>query len=107
LRAVPPMFGSQFPGVIAMGLSTLIFFALPWLDRSTVKSIRYRGTQWKTWFTQCKCNRRIRKIDRFNGRKWCREIYFLKDPHRRPRPNYRACRTRTRQAYGGFKTKPL
>ncbi len=51
LRAVPPMFGSQFPGVIAMGLSTLIFFALPWLDRSTVKSIRYRGTQWKTWFT--------------------------------------------------------
>jgi ubiquinol-cytochrome c reductase cytochrome b subunit len=50
LRAVPPMFGSQFPGVIGMGLATLIFFALPWLDRGTVKSIRYRGTQWKAWF---------------------------------------------------------
>ncbi len=43
LRAVPPMFGSQFPGVIAMGVSTLIFFLLPWLDRSPVKSIRYKG----------------------------------------------------------------
>ena len=29
-------------GVIAMGVSTLIFFFLPWLDRSPVKSIRYR-----------------------------------------------------------------
>ena len=29
-------------GVAAMGASTLIFFALPWLDRSPVKSIRYR-----------------------------------------------------------------
>ena len=43
LRAVPPMFGSQFPGVIGMGVSTLIFFLLPWLDRSPVKSIRYKG----------------------------------------------------------------
>jgi ubiquinol-cytochrome c reductase cytochrome b subunit len=31
-------------GVIAMGVSTLIFFFLPWLDRSPVKSIRYRPT---------------------------------------------------------------
>jgi ubiquinol-cytochrome c reductase cytochrome b subunit len=51
LRAVPPMFGSQFPGVIGMGLATLIFFALPWLDKSDVKSIRYRGSKWKAWFT--------------------------------------------------------
>ena len=29
-------------GVIAMGASTLVFFFLPWLDRSPVKSIRYR-----------------------------------------------------------------
>jgi ubiquinol-cytochrome c reductase cytochrome b subunit len=31
-------------GVIAMGVATLIFFALPWLDRSPVKSIRYKGS---------------------------------------------------------------
>ncbi len=30
-------------GVIFMGLGTMIFFLLPWLDRSPVKSIRYRG----------------------------------------------------------------
>jgi ubiquinol-cytochrome c reductase cytochrome b subunit len=29
-------------GVVAMGASTMIFFLLPWLDRSPVKSIRYR-----------------------------------------------------------------
>ncbi|HTQ76818.1 MAG TPA: cytochrome bc complex cytochrome b subunit [Burkholderiales bacterium] len=43
LRAVPPLFNSQFPGVMAMGIAVLIFFALPWLDRCAVKSIRYRG----------------------------------------------------------------
>jgi ubiquinol-cytochrome c reductase cytochrome b subunit len=43
LRAVPPIFNSQFPGVAAMGIATLILFFLPWLDRSPVKSIRYRG----------------------------------------------------------------
>jgi ubiquinol-cytochrome c reductase cytochrome b subunit len=47
LRAVPPLFGSQFPGVAAMGVAVLIFFALPWLDRSPVKSIRYRGPKFK------------------------------------------------------------
>jgi ubiquinol-cytochrome c reductase cytochrome b subunit len=49
LRAVPPFLGSQFPGVLLMGVSVLIFFALPWLDRSPVKSIRYRGPIYK-WF---------------------------------------------------------
>jgi ubiquinol-cytochrome c reductase cytochrome b subunit len=44
LRAVPPMFGSQFPGVVVMFAAILIMFALPWLDRSPVKSIRYKGT---------------------------------------------------------------
>ncbi|HRH79656.1 MAG TPA: cytochrome bc complex cytochrome b subunit [Thiobacillaceae bacterium] len=47
LRAIPPMFGSQFPGVLAMGVAVLIFFALPWLDRSPVKSIRYKGPRFK------------------------------------------------------------
>ena len=47
LRAIPPMFGSQFPGVLAMGLSLLILFFLPWLDRSPVKSIRYRSPIYK------------------------------------------------------------
>jgi len=47
LRAVPPMFGSQFPGVLAMGLAIVFLFLLPWLDRSPVKSIRYRGAIYK------------------------------------------------------------
>ncbi|MGE0859717.1 MAG: cytochrome bc complex cytochrome b subunit [Gammaproteobacteria bacterium] len=34
-------------GVIFMGLGTVIFFLLPWLDRSPVKSIRYRGPIYK------------------------------------------------------------
>lgn len=50
LRAVPPLFNSQFPGVAVMGVAVLIFFALPWLDRGRVKSIRYRGPRWKTAF---------------------------------------------------------
>jgi ubiquinol-cytochrome c reductase cytochrome b subunit len=47
LRAVPPMFGSQFPGVLAMGAAIVLLFFLPWLDRSPVKSIRYRGPIYK------------------------------------------------------------
>jgi ubiquinol-cytochrome c reductase cytochrome b subunit len=49
LRAVPPLFNSQFPGVLAMGVAVLILFFLPWLDRSPVKSIRYRGALYKSW----------------------------------------------------------
>ena len=49
LRAVPPIFNSQFPGVAAMGLSVMVFALLPWLDKSPVKSIRYRGTLYKKW----------------------------------------------------------
>ena len=48
LRAVPPMFGSQFPGVLVMFGSIALFFFLPWLDRSPVKSIRYKGVIFKT-----------------------------------------------------------
>jgi ubiquinol-cytochrome c reductase cytochrome b subunit len=47
LRAIPPMFGSQFPGVLAMFVALLILAALPWLDRSPVKSIRYRSSPFK------------------------------------------------------------
>jgi ubiquinol-cytochrome c reductase cytochrome b subunit len=50
LRAIPPVASSQFPGVAVMGAATLIFFALPWLDRGKVKSIRYRGPKYKVWF---------------------------------------------------------
>jgi ubiquinol-cytochrome c reductase cytochrome b subunit len=49
LRAVPPLFDSQFPGVAAMGAAVLLLFFLPWLDRSPVKSIRYKGALFKGW----------------------------------------------------------
>jgi ubiquinol-cytochrome c reductase cytochrome b subunit len=39
LRAVP----SKLLGVLLMGIAVLAFFFVPWLDRSKVKSIRYRG----------------------------------------------------------------
>jgi len=39
LRAVP----DKLMGVMAMGGAQAILFLLPWLDRSPVKSIRYRG----------------------------------------------------------------
>ena len=51
LRAVPPIMNSQFPGVAAMGLSVMIFALIPWLDKSAVRSIRYRGRIYKTWLT--------------------------------------------------------
>ena len=43
LRAVP----DKFAGVIAMFGSIAVLFVLPWLDRSPVKSIRYRGAIFK------------------------------------------------------------
>ena len=43
LRAVP----SKFGGVMAMGLAIVVLFLLPWLDRSKVKSIRYRSAIYK------------------------------------------------------------
>jgi ubiquinol-cytochrome c reductase cytochrome b subunit len=50
LRAVTyPLFGvdAKLWGVICMGLSIVVLFLLPWLDRSPVKSIRYRGAPYK------------------------------------------------------------
>lgn len=39
LRAIP----NKLAGIIAMGASIAVLFVLPWLDRSPVKSIRYKG----------------------------------------------------------------
>ncbi len=41
-------FTAKFLGVIVMGSAVVILFFLPWLDRSPVKSIRYRGAIYKT-----------------------------------------------------------
>ena len=43
LRAVPSYFGTQVWGVIVMFTALMLPFFLPWLDRSPVKSIRYKG----------------------------------------------------------------
>jgi len=51
LRAVPALLGTQFWGVLVMGGAVLIFFLLPWLDRSPVKSIRYKGPYFKIALT--------------------------------------------------------
>ncbi len=44
LRAVP----DKFLGVVAMGAAIVVLFLLPWLDRSPVKSIRYKGLIFKS-----------------------------------------------------------
>ena len=51
LRAVPSIAGSAFPGVVAMGLAVVLFAFLPWLDKSPVRSIRYRGSKYKIALT--------------------------------------------------------
>jgi ubiquinol-cytochrome c reductase cytochrome b subunit len=47
LRAVP----DKFMGVIAMGAAIAVLFVLPWLDRTPVKSVRYRGPVFKIALT--------------------------------------------------------
>jgi ubiquinol-cytochrome c reductase cytochrome b subunit len=52
LRAITyPLFGmdAKFWGVVVMGAAIAILFVLPWLDRSPVKSIRYKGWMSKVW----------------------------------------------------------
>lgn len=54
LRAIVwPILGidAKFWGVVGMGASVVIIAFLPWLDRSPVKSIRYRGPIFKTALT--------------------------------------------------------
>jgi len=45
LRAVP----NKLLGVVLMGVAVVSFFFLPWLDRSKVRSIRYRGWIFKVF----------------------------------------------------------
>jgi ubiquinol-cytochrome c reductase cytochrome b subunit len=40
---------AKFWGVVAMGGAVIILFFLPWLDQSPVRSIRYRPS-WNKWF---------------------------------------------------------
>lgn len=51
LRAIPSWFGTQIWGVIGMGGAIAVLFVLPWLDRSPVKSIRYKGPLTKILLT--------------------------------------------------------
>ena len=53
LRAVTVNFlwRCQFWGIVLMGGSVVIFVLMPWLDRSPVKSIRYKGAN----FQVCPC----------------------------------------------------
>ena len=51
LRAVPSFMGTQVWGVLVMGASIVVLFFLPWLDRSPVRSIRYRGPIYKIMLT--------------------------------------------------------
>nr|VFK25356.1 MAG: ubiquinol-cytochrome c reductase cytochrome b subunit [Candidatus Kentron sp. MB]VFK29180.1 MAG: ubiquinol-cytochrome c reductase cytochrome b subunit [Candidatus Kentron sp. MB]VFK74708.1 MAG: ubiquinol-cytochrome c reductase cytochrome b subunit [Candidatus Kentron sp. MB] len=43
LRAIP----DKLIGVLAMGISIVVLFLLPWIDRHPVKSIRYRSVLYK------------------------------------------------------------
>jgi len=47
LRAVP----DKLAGVLAMGGAVVIWFFLPWLDRSKVRSIRYKGIFYKLFLS--------------------------------------------------------
>jgi ubiquinol-cytochrome c reductase cytochrome b subunit len=52
LRAITfPLFGldAKFLGVIAMGAAIAVLFVVPWLDRSPVKSMRYKGWLSRIW----------------------------------------------------------
>ena len=49
LRAIPPIAASQFPGVVVMGGAIAILFVMPWLDRSPVRSMRYKGWMSRLW----------------------------------------------------------
>lgn len=43
LRSVP----DKFLGVVSMGAAVAVLFILPWLDRSNIRSIRYKGNYYK------------------------------------------------------------
>jgi ubiquinol-cytochrome c reductase cytochrome b subunit len=47
LRVVPSFFGIKLWGVLVMFGAIVLLFLVPWLDKSKVKSYRYRG--WLSW----------------------------------------------------------
>jgi ubiquinol-cytochrome c reductase cytochrome b subunit len=47
LRVVPSFFGIKLWGVLVMFGAIVMLFLVPWLDKSPVKSYRYRG--WLSW----------------------------------------------------------
>ena len=47
VRMIPSFLGSAVWGVLAMFGAIAVLFVMPWLDRTPVKSIRYRGTGYK------------------------------------------------------------
>ena len=51
MKGGPLALDAKVWGVVMMGAATLIFFLLPWLDRSPVKSIRYKGGLFRTALT--------------------------------------------------------
>jgi len=51
LRAVPSFAGTQVWGVLVMFGAIALLFFLPWLDKSPVKSIRYKGPMTKIALT--------------------------------------------------------
>lgn len=58
LRVVPSFFGIKLWGVLVMFGAIVCLFLVPWLDKSPVKSYRYRG--WLSWamllmFVVCFC----------------------------------------------------
>ena len=51
MKGGPLALDAKVWGVVMMGAATLIFFLMPWLDRSPVKSIRYKGTLFRAALT--------------------------------------------------------
>lgn len=47
LRAIPSFFGTQVWGVLGMGAAVVLIALLPWLDKSPIKSVRYRSNIFK------------------------------------------------------------
>jgi ubiquinol-cytochrome c reductase cytochrome b subunit len=48
--AMLKFFDAKFWGVVVMGMAVIVMFPLPWLDRSPVKSIRYRPSWTKVLY---------------------------------------------------------
>lgn len=47
LRAIPSFFATQIWGVLGMGAAVVLIALLPWLDRSPIRSIRYRPLRFR------------------------------------------------------------